>query len=48
MSIQSYQDHFILPTGGGKKGLVLGSVLAAPDGMTNALSLGQICILNII
>ena len=40
---KGFHDHLIRPTGGGRKGLELGSLRAAPDGMAMDFSLGQIC-----
>ena len=44
-NMKGFQENLIRPTGGGKKGFVLGSVRALPTGKMMALSLGQICTL---
>jgi hypothetical protein len=41
-SKETNHENFNLPTGGGKNGFEFGSVLAAPAGITIALSFGQI------
>ena len=39
---KGFKENCMRPTGGGRKGLVLGLVRAAPTGMAKAFSFGQI------
>ena len=41
----THQENLNRPTGGGRKGFVLGSLRALPTGKSTAWSLGQICTL---
>jgi hypothetical protein len=45
---RAYQENLKRPTGGGQKGLELGSERPAPAAITTALSFGQICTLHIL